>query len=100
LRFLDRAVAHVDRLRHRAHCHRIRGIGAGRAGSLDEPLGERDQLGLVEQGIHAGFLGLGGVYASDKASNSAQSVWIRGCYQKLHHPRQRAVNHALHATRD
>src|SRR6478672_4301503 len=50
LRFLDRAVAHVDRLRHRAHRHRVRGIGAGRAGSLDEPLGERDQLGLVEQG--------------------------------------------------
>ena len=35
LRFLDRAVAHVDRLRHRAHRHRVGGIGAGRAGSLD-----------------------------------------------------------------
>jgi hypothetical protein len=48
----------------------------------------------------AGFLGLGGVHASDKASNSEQSGWIRECYQKLHHPRQRAVNHALQATRD
>ena len=99
LRFLDRAVAHVDRLRHRAHRHGIGGIGAGRAGSLDQPLGERDQLGLVEQGIHCGLSGLGGVHGSDKASNRAQSGWIRGRYRKLHHPRQRAVNHALQATR-
>ena len=59
LRFLDRAVAHIDRLRHRAHRHGIGGIGAGRAGSLDEPLGERDQGRLVEQGIHCGLSGLG-----------------------------------------
>jgi hypothetical protein len=48
----------------------------------------------------AGFLGLGGVHASDKASNSGQSVWIRGRYQKLHHPRQRAVNHGAPNTPD
>ena len=63
----------LDRLRHRAHRHRVGGIGAGRAGSLDEPLGERDQGGLVEQGIHCGLSGLGGAWSSDKASNSAQT---------------------------
>ena len=100
LRFFDRAVAHVDRLRHRAHRHRVGGIGAGRARGLDEPLGERDQGGLVEQGIHCGLSGLGGACSSDKASNSAQTAWIRGRYRKLHHPRQRPVNHAPQTTRE
>ncbi len=50
LAFLHRAVAHLDRQRHRAHRHRVGGVGAGRARGLDQPLGAVGQGGLVEQG--------------------------------------------------
>ena len=49
LRFLDRAFAHADIQRHRAHRDRVGGIGAGAARGGHEPLGEIGKRGLVEQ---------------------------------------------------
>ena len=42
-RFLDGAVAHLDRLRHRAHRHRIGRIGAGGARGLQQTFRKRGQ---------------------------------------------------------
>ncbi len=49
LGFLDAAVAHLDALRDAAHRHRVRRIGAGALGGLDQALGERRQRRLIEQ---------------------------------------------------
>ena len=57
-RFLDLAVAHLDRQRHRAHRDRIGGIGAGAARGRHQALGEIGERGLIEQGGHGGFLPL------------------------------------------
>ena len=50
LRFLHRAIAHLDRQRHGAHRHRVGGIGAGGERGLDQPLGAVGEGALVEQG--------------------------------------------------
>jgi hypothetical protein len=52
LRFLDRALAHLDRKRHPAHGERVGGIRAGPARSRDQPFGEIGQRGLVEERGH------------------------------------------------
>ena len=49
LRFLDRAVAHLDRERDRAHRDRIGGIGAGAAGGGHQPFGKIGERGLIEK---------------------------------------------------
>ena len=49
LGFLDRAFAHADRKRHRAHRDRVGGIGAGAARRGDQTFGEIGQSGLVEK---------------------------------------------------
>ena len=49
LRFLDRAVAHLDRQRHAAHGDRVGLVGAGALGGGDETFGEIGEGGLVEE---------------------------------------------------
>ncbi len=49
LRFLDRAIAHIDRQRHRTHGDRIRGVGPGAARGADEAVGKIGKGGLIEQ---------------------------------------------------
>ena len=49
LRFLDRAVAHVDRQRHRAHGDGVGLIGAGAARGGNEPFGKIGEGGLIEE---------------------------------------------------
>ena len=49
LRFLDGAVAHVDRKRYRAHGQRVGLIGAGAPRGGDETFGEIGEVGLVEK---------------------------------------------------
>ena len=49
LGFLDRALAHLHRLRHRAHGDRIGRVGAGLARGGHQAFGEIGQGGLVEQ---------------------------------------------------
>ena len=49
LGLIDRAFAHADAQRHRAHRDRVGGIGAGAARGGDETLGEIGQSGLVEK---------------------------------------------------
>ncbi len=49
LRLLDGAFAHADVQRHRAHRHRIGGIGAGAARGGHETLGKIRQSCLVEK---------------------------------------------------
>ena len=56
LGFLDAAVAHFDALRNAAHRDRVRGIGAGAFGGLDQALRQRRERRLVEQ---VGSRGLG-----------------------------------------
>ncbi len=49
LQFLDRAVAHLDRQRHRAHGN---GVGLARAGAArggDEAVGKIGEGGLIEE---------------------------------------------------
>ena len=48
-RFLDRAVAHFDRQRHRAHRDRIGRIGAGAPRGRDQAFGKVEQGGLIEK---------------------------------------------------
>jgi hypothetical protein len=52
LRFLDRAVAHIDRQRDRAHGDGIGLLGAGAARGGDQALGEIGQCGLIEERGH------------------------------------------------
>ena len=49
LGFLDRAVAHFDRERHRTHRNRIGRVGAGTLAAADQTVGEIDEGGLVEE---------------------------------------------------
>ena len=49
LQFLDRAVAHLDRKRHRADGERVGLIGAGAPRGGDETFGEIGEGGLVEK---------------------------------------------------
>ena len=49
LALLDRAVAHLDRLRDRAHRDRIGRVRAGAARGRDEAFGKVEQRGLVEK---------------------------------------------------
>ena len=63
LRFLDRAVAHVDRQRHRAHRDRIGLVGAGAPRRGDEAVGEIGEGGLIEE---RGHLGWQSVYADGR----------------------------------
>lgn len=55
LRLLDLAVAHFDALRHAAHRDRVRRIGAGAPGRIDETLGQFTECGLIEQVGVGGF---------------------------------------------
>ena len=48
-------VAHLDGERHRAHRDRIGGVGAGRVGGLDEPVGAIGQRAQVQEGIDRGM---------------------------------------------
>ena len=61
LRFLDRAVAHLDRKRHRADRKRVGLIGAGPLCGSHKTLGEVGEVGLVEKRTHlmAGLCGEG-----------------------------------------
>ena len=54
LALLDRAVAHLDRQRHRAHRDRVGGVGAVRTRGLHQPLGAVGERGLIEQGRKRG----------------------------------------------
>ena len=49
LRFLHRAVAHIDRQRDRAHGDGIGRVGAGAARGGDEAVGEIGEGGLIEE---------------------------------------------------
>ena len=49
LRFLDRAVAHLDRQRDRANGQRVGLIGAGAAGGANESFGKIGEIGLIEK---------------------------------------------------
>jgi len=49
LGFLDRSLAQLDRKRHRAHRHRVGGVGSGAPRRLDQPRGQIRQGGLVER---------------------------------------------------
>ena len=49
LRFLDRAVAHIDRQRDRAHGDRVGRVGAGAARGGDQTFGEIGEGGLIEE---------------------------------------------------
>ena len=52
LGFLDRAVAHFDAGRNRAHRDRVGGIRAGLARGGDQAFGQVGEGGLIEQGGH------------------------------------------------
>ena len=52
LRFLDGAVAHLDRQRHAAHGDRVGLVGAGALGGGDDPFGDVGEGGLVEERWH------------------------------------------------
>ena len=73
LRFLDRAVAHLDRQRHAAHGDRVGRIGAGALGGGDEPFGDIGKGGLVEERWHWLAIGLCGGENNNKAK-----MWLRG----------------------
>ena len=49
LGFLDRALAHLDRERYRAHRERVGRVGTGAASGRDQPFGEVGQRGLIEE---------------------------------------------------
>jgi len=49
------AVANFDALRHAAHRNRVRRIGAGAPGRIDETLGQFTECGLIEQVGVGGF---------------------------------------------
>ncbi len=49
LGFLDASIAHLDALRDAAHRNRIRSVGAGAPGGLDEALRQLAQRRLIEQ---------------------------------------------------
>ena len=59
LRFLDGAVAHINRKRYRAHGERVGLIGAGAARGGHEAFGEIGEVGLVKKRWHvwAGLCG-------------------------------------------
>ena len=104
-RFLDRAVAHLDRERHRAHRHRVGGVGAGGARGLDQPLGALGQRGLVEQGGGGASMAHSDPRCSrwrleTRAASTAIPNNLRGARQRLvNHGSQRAVNHAAQRRR-
>ena len=52
LGFLDRAVAHFDDERHRAHGDRVGVVGAGLARGAHQAFGEVSQGGLIEERGH------------------------------------------------
>ena len=55
LRFLDRAVAYIDRERNRTHGDRVGFIGAGAARGRDQAAGEIGEGGLIEERGHFRF---------------------------------------------
>ena len=55
LRFLDRAVAHIDRERYRAHGDRVGRIGAGTPRGGNQTFGDIGKGGLVEKRRHCRF---------------------------------------------
>ena len=91
LGFLHRALAHLDRKRHRAHGERIGRVGAGAAGSGDEPLGEVGQRGLIEErGLCFGGHGDGiTLYCF---------VGRGACCEQSERMRQGLVKHVAHST--
>ena len=109
LRFLDRAVAHVDRQRDRAHGDRVGLVGAGAPRRGDQALGEIGEGGLIEQRGHLRLaIGLWGCGRQDKARGGAvgrrcarkarvstASTSVRICAAL----RQPLVNHAAQSRR-
>ena len=90
--FLHRAVAHLDRQRHRAHRHRVGGIGAGGAGGLHQPLGALGEGGLIEQGRGGGAHEWVNA-VSDGAQMALVGAGSTAAFDNLPGPRQHLVNH-------
>ena len=83
LQFLDRAVAHLDRKRDRAHGDRIGLVGAGAPRGADEALGKIGEGGLVEQRGHLRLaIGLWGLASEDKTARSRRRIARKMCVQR------------------
>ena len=90
LGFLDRALAHLDRKRDRAHGDRVGRVGAGAARGRDQPFGKFGQRGLIEEGGHRKGLTRFGVVRMPKGDHRQ-----RNSGKVREDTRQRLVKHEL-----
>ena len=68
LRFLDGAVAHLDRERDAAHGDGVGRVGAGAPGGGDQAFGEIGEGGLIEERRHFDWHRLMGGVGEDRTS--------------------------------